>query len=204
MKIKAVILTILLAIQYASFGAESDGPFGLSWGMTKSQVGEYGVKLEPKAAQGNMEFLVAKSLPKNLSIAESYALSFDKKFHLQRVEMVSKDIDGDIYGTEGKTKFSALKESLTKKYGQPSIELERVGMKLWKDSDEFYQCLAYAGCGLWVALFEDKESGQNIGLALKGLGRGKGYIDLTYEGPKWSDVVDAIKQHQLKSDEGAL
>jgi len=181
-----------------------DGAFGLAWGMTKVQVEKLGVKLEPSSAKLGIETLTTEKLPKNVSIAEAYSLTFDRKHNLQKVMMVSKDIDNDPYGSEGKKKYAELKESLITKYGQPSDVLEKVGGKLWDEKDEFYQCLAYAGCGMWVALFEDKTSGQNIGLQLEGMTRGKGYIHLIYEGPKWSEVVDAMKAAEAQSDKDAL
>lgn len=110
----------------------------------------------------------------------------------------------DIFGSEGKKKFAALKEGLIKKYGNPSNEMERVGLELWDEPDEFYQCLAYNGCGLWIAIFEHKESGQNIVLSLKGLRRGEGLIELTYEGPMWSKVIYELEQRKLKADDSAL
>lgn len=200
MKIKLATLIICIFSSAACFGGENDGAFGLSWGMTKSQVEKLGIKVEPKSAQGRIETFIATSLPKNISITESYLLSFDNKFNLQKVEMMSKDIDGDIYGNKGKETYANLKEALIKKYGAVTNGLEKVGLKLYGEADEFYQCLAYDGCGMWTAVFRE----QGIVLSLKGLGRGKGYIYLVYEGPKWEGVVDALKARQLKADESAL
>jgi hypothetical protein len=116
--------------------------------------------------------------------------------------MISKDITGDIYGTDGKEQYSDLKSKLTKKYDIPD-SYEYVGRKLWDEPDEFYQCLAYPGCGTYASFFETK-SGETVSIALKGLGRGKGYLKITYEGPSWSDAVDAYRNKESKSDEDAL
>ena len=205
MKIKAILLMILItAVANTGFAREQDAPFGLVWGMTKVQAEKLGVRLEQSSSSDGLDIFKATSLPNSVSIAEFYSLTFDRTHHLQRIQMISKNITGDIYGTEGKEKYATLKDVLVKKYGQPTNGLERVGMELWNDADEFYQCLAYEGCGLWVAIFKHKESEQNILFALKGLGRGKGFIELCYEGPMWFEVVDALKQRRTKADEGAL
>ena len=103
----------------------------------------------------------------------------------------------------GKKKYTNLKSQLTKKYGNPTVSFERVGGKLWDETDEFYQCLAYPGCGDYIAFFKS-QSGASVVLELKGLGRGKGYLRISYEGPSWPDAVDAYKSKEAKSDEDAL
>ena len=197
------LFIVFIVFSPSSYSAES-GPFGLVWGMKESDIRSKGVKLERKSSDNNLERFNATSLPKNLSMSESYALIVHSRLGLQKVVMLSKDITGDVYGSEGKEAFADLKGKLTSKYGDPTNGLERVGMKLYEERDEFYQCLAYDGCGIWVALFEDKSQEDYVALALKGLGRGKGYIELTYEGPRWSDAVKARKSDISKSDADAL
>lgn len=204
MKFRLFIFSLICIIAAQSAFAEADAPFGLAWGMTKADVTRLGVILEPHSAHNGIEILKTSKLPKNLSIAEGYALSLDGKHNLQRIQMLSKNIDNDPTGRGGKNKYADLKKSLINKYGQPTFGTEKVGVKLWDEADEFYQCLAYSGCGMWASGWELKESGLTILLQLKGLGRGNGYIDLTYEGPKWSDIVDAVDARKAKADENAL
>lgn len=197
------LFVCFLLLSPVSFSAEN-GPFGLSWGLKESDLRSKGVKLERISSTINLEVFKTTYLPKNISISESYLIIIHRRFGLQKVVMVSKNITEDAYGSKGKEIFSDLKSKLTAKYGDPSNGLERVGIKLYEDIDEFYQCLAYDGCGMWVAMFEDKVQGEAVSLALKGMGRGEGYIELTYEGPKWSDAVDTQKSDESKSDADAL
>jgi hypothetical protein len=151
-----------------------------------------------------MSFYKTNHLPNDLSIAEQYTLVFDTEYNLQKIILISKDIDSDLYGSKGKEIFADLKSKLAKKYGNSTTGLEMVGRKLFNEQDEFYQCLAYEGCGDWIALYEDEKQGASVVLELKGLGRGKGYINITYEGPNWSNVVDALKQKESESDAKSL
>ena len=181
-------------------------PFGLEWGMTVQDAKDLGVEMQKSGAEGRLTIYSAESLPKNLSIAESYALVFDSQFSLIKIKMVSNNIENDPYGTEGKEKYSDLKHILVTKYGPPEegMSVELIGLALYDESDEFYQCLAYSGCGYWMAGFTDKTSGMIVGLQLKGLSRGKGYIVLSYEGPLFSDAVNAHKDDVTKTDDDAL
>ena len=200
--INKLLLPVFLFLPYASAMA-GDGPFGIIWGKSISETEALGVSCGEKVKKDRFTICKTTKLPKNLSISEQYALYFDKKYNLQKVTMVSKDITGDIYGSDGKEKYADLKTKLSKKYGEPTNSLEYVGGKLWNEADEFYQCLAYPGCGAYVSLFQSK-SGVAVVLELEGLGRGRGYISITYEGPSWSDAVDAYKNKESKSDEDAL
>lgn len=203
MRLKLVVIAALVIVESFVYATEINGPLGLSWGMTKEQVEKLGVKLNPSSTEGRVEDYTAKRLPNPLPMAEAYVLSFDQTHHLQRVIIFSKGITEDIHGSKGKEKFYLFKESLKKEYGNPTDELEVVARKLWYEGYDFYQCLSHYGCGLWVALFDDRENGQKITLQLKGLGRDGGFIKLTYEGPRWSDVVDAYEVPKSKADDSA-
>ena len=197
-------LTALVVIFWPTMSVADEGPFGITWGMTKYQVQALGVQMEPSSAKLGIQSFKATNLPKSISIADFYGLTFDTKRGLQKVTMISKDIVDDPYGSEGKKLYADVKDALVKKYGEPTFGLESVGAKLWDESDEFYQCLDYSGCGMWAAGFEDEEGGESILLQVEGMARGKGFIRLTYEGPKWSEAVDAMEANEAKTDADAL
>lgn len=200
--IKKLFLATLFLVQH-SIALADKAPFGLDWGKSIGEIEAEGVSCKGKVKDGRFTICRADKLPKNISISEQYALYFDEKFNLQKVVMVSKGITEDIYGLEGKEKYSDLKLKLTKKYGAPTDSLEYTGGELWDESDEFYQCLAYSGCGLYTSIFKS-QSGENVSLVLRGIDRGTGYIMITYEGPSWSESVDAYENKKSKSDEDAL
>ena len=117
--------------------------------------------------------------------------------------MYSEDIENDASGNKGKEQYKKIKINLQKKYGPPIHESEFSGLKLWKKWDEFYQCLAYDGCGYWLSAFKGKKSGL-IMLELEGVRRGRGFIKLTYEGPTWEAFMDAKEKIESKLDDDAL
>lgn len=203
------LLMLVLAISIL-FGAESfcaakevsNGPFGLTWGSSIDEVRALGIQLTEVDKKGRLTICMTTSLPKNLSIGKDYVLLFDSQYGLQKAIMISKAITDDVYGTKGKKIYSRLKLKLSKKYGTAEL-MEYVGEDLYNESDEFYQCLKYPGCGDWLSYF-DLDSNGFISLKLEGLRRGEGHIVLLYEGPMWSKVIDAKDKNISNSDDQAL
>ena len=198
---KTLLISIALIFAFPCIASEN-APFGLKWGVSVNDLRNQGIELQKGRAEGRLETFFAKSLPKNLSIAESYGLAFDQEFGLQKISMVSEDITDDAFGSKGKEMYDDIKSKLKNKYGEPTENWEYVGLVLYDESDEFYQCLSYDGCGSWASLFEDKE--QVVLVEIEGIRRGHGFIKLSYEGPKWKESFDARKAKSSKSDSDAL
>lgn len=200
MKFRAIIaITIFIPF----FAIADGGVFGTKWGSTVDELKSNGAVIIKKKDDGRLSIYSATSLPKNISIAETYQIIFHHGHGLQKIQMISKDISNDPSGMEGKSLYAKLKDGLINKYGQPGVERESTGNKLFEEDDEFYQCLAYAGCGAWIAFFKIPPNA-NVAIELKGLKRGKGYITLTYEGPKWDGIVDENRRNKAISDSSAL
>ena len=179
-----------------------DALFGLKWGMTTSEIKGFGISLSKVKGDRNLDFYSTTSLPKQLSDAESYTLVFSEG-KLVKLIAIGKDIANDPNGTDGKERFDVLKKSLQDKYGTPSTNYQSVGNKLFKEHDEFYQCLAYSGCGLWVALFTTPT--KVVAVELNGLRRGTGYIQVSAEAvPGWHEALEKVKSFKNRSDADAL
>lgn len=117
--------------------------------------------------------------------------------------LLSPHFTNDPTGSAGKERFEALTSTLTEKYGKPSDKYQTVGNKLFKEYDEFYQCLANSGCGMWISIYAPVD--KDISVELKGLRRGSGYIVLTVESkPQWSNALDVFKTRKNSSDKEAL
>ncbi|MGB6114971.1 MAG: hypothetical protein WBF97_07775 [Comamonas sp.] len=176
--------------------------FGLKWGMTPADVKSAGVNLTKTKGDRNLEIFRASSVPRGLSDFESYHFIFaDGK--LVKLWGLSKDIVNYPAGITGKQQFDALRLALTEKYGKPKQNYQSTGNKLFKEYDEFYQCLAYSGCGIWVVGFE--VPGKYISLELKGQRRGMGYLDITSEAqPQWDNALEVYKSRKAISDKDAL
>lgn len=150
------LLVLLFVIQFVAMSSD-DAMFGLQWNMSPKQVEAMGVNLIKKEVHGNLHIYETDSLPKQVSVAESYVLLFDEDSQLVKIRMNSMTISSDIYGTEGKERFDELLTSLKKKYKVKDTYCY-VGNKLYDESDEFYQCLMYDGCGTWASFLEGDKS----------------------------------------------
>lgn len=202
MSILRLIIAAAIGIAWGAPAGAQTGPFGFNWGTPFADASRGGQMTVTKR-EGQFTFVKTATVPSNLSIAETYSLIFHDEHGLQKVAMFSKDFKDDPFGTSGKRTFHTLKESLNEKYGKPSSGTETTGLKLYKDSDEFYQCLAYSGCGMWAALWEPKTGG-SIALEIKGGRRGQGFVVLTYEGPEWESAIDAHRSNASSKDKNAL
>ena len=200
-KIAVTFLSIFF-VHAAIADDNKDAIFGLKWGMMISEIRGLGISLNKEKRDRNLEIYSTPSLPRQLSDAEKYFLTFsDGK--LVKVSAIGKKILNDPSGREGKERFSVLKNSLGEKYGPPSFSYESTGNKLYKEYDEFYQCMAYDGCGMWAAAFD--APGKMVAVELNGLSRGTGFIKVIAEAvPEWNNALDKMKSFKNQSDSDAL
>ena len=190
-----IFICVLLISVYAYAGNEA--MFGLNFGQTPKEIRALGSTLTFKDNNKNFSSYTCNSLPKNSSSAESYTLIFSDD-SLVKVIMIGNTISNDIYGSDGKEAFINTFELLKKKYIVHLFRTE-LGLELYDESDEFYQCLAYDGCGLYAAIL--KNDSKNITLQLKGLERGKGYLILTAEAvPEFEKALEKSKLTTNKGD----
>ena len=201
------ILIILTAFFFLSLKAavEIKAPFGFEWDQTKSDLSSKGFDLLDCSISESIpiESCQLKNSPKKYSKADFFFLVFASGEGLQKVSMIGKNITSDAYGTSGKEQYSSLKTTLSKKYGKPSDVFEWTGRELYKDADEFYECLKYQGCGTQASYWLDDVEG-TISLDIKGVSRGTGYITITYESKRWSDILDRFNNENNSADEESL
>ena len=193
---------IALAESHAQNYGKYAAPFGLEWGLSKEQVTAMGVELtSTNPVKG---IYTAKTLPKNLSDAEDYVLVFKQEFGLVKVSALTSDITRDVYGSKGKERYSQLKTAVANKYGKPDDEFEYTDHGI--DSDQFYQCLAYDGCGAWASYWADTEgeTDGSIALNIRGVSRGTGFIHLSYESAAYYTAKEQEEAEKSRSDEDSL
>ena len=191
----------LVVFSASVHSAELEAPLGLQWGQTQKQVKAKGVTLyNCEKVQAGFTHCFAKNLPKPLSFADAYLLGFHPK--LQYVLVGGKDIVDDPYGIKGKKQFADLKQRLIAKYGKPDFSFEKVGAKLYDDSDEFYQCLSYTGCGGWYVSWKIGDA--SVVIEMQGASRGKGWIKLSYESKDFQRLLDEAKARQADTDDAGL
>lgn len=178
-------------------------PFGLEWGMLRQEIIAKGVTLASQGMHEWQKVYKTKAVPKNLSDADFYYLGFDGNDRLVKAVYFGKTITGDLYGIEGKQKYGRLKDKLTARYGSGQ-SFEYMGRKLYDESDEFYQCLAYDGCGSWNTYWGGKENGL-IALSLNHANRrGRGYIRLGYESALFYKRAEEWDSRADSKDDEAL
>ena len=210
MKTLKYIFTLLLIILSGYSFSEISAPSEMQWGQTQSELKRSGLSIRDCKISGDVEYCLASGHDKPISFAEAYYLYFLPSYGLQKVLVIGKDITGDVYGSEGKGTYSKVKDSLIRKYpeadGYEHSSFEYTGNKLYKESDEFYQCLKYDGCGSWQTFIS---GANNIDLgyfivAIKGSSRGTGYINLTYESPNWGKYLDEMNDKKSAKDDEAF
>jgi hypothetical protein len=196
-----LVFALLIASANADARFGNDAMFGLKWGMSRAEVQKLGVSLESKEEGNGIATYRTASLPKNLSDIDFYILFFAND-RLVKISAVGDTIENDPSGREGKERYEALKASLTDKYGSGKSS-EITGVSLYKDYDEFYQCLNYSGCGMWATIFNTEDRVMLV--EIEGVGRGTGYITIKAESvPEFSAALNDKRQAESESDKDAL
>jgi len=183
---------------------DQNNVFGMEFGISLETAKSLGLVASFMKEEGGIGWYKVTALPKHPKETDTVLAAFTSD-GLQKVVWISEEITGDAYGIEGKQKFAYYEDIMTEKYGLPSkeISLKLTGLSLYKDSDQFYQCLAYEGCGNWSAGWDGSFGIVILRLASTG-SRGTGWIQITYEGPKWGAAVDALKSKQREQDRSAF
>lgn len=183
--------------------AEKEAPFGLKWGMSEEQLESEGITLTEATREEGVVSYTTSELPRNLSEIDFYQVFFSEKRGLQKITVLGETIKNDARGSKGKETFDYYVDIVSDRYGQPTQEIDYIGIKLYKDPDEFYQCLAYDGCGLWATLWEERK-GVNSMVQVKGISRGEGFVTIHIEGPKWKTVLKDVEDKKRQSDRDAF
>lgn len=179
-------------------------PFGFTWSQTKGELEALGIEMTCEIfPDTGINSCTTNSSPKRFSQAESFYLYLVPGRGLQKVMMFEETIDGDSTGSEGKSRYGKLKSALAKKYGEPK-SYEWIGLKLYDERDEFYQCLEYDGCGSYASYWVNDQLLGTIVVKINGLRRGEGWIQLTYESKDWGNLLNEIKAKTAAADEDLL
>lgn len=177
MRIAAIILVSFLASTQVYAEGEVSAPVGLAWGMSGEKlITEF--SSVPTDSPDELKLYKIENPPIKIPDFDLVYGAVDNKYGLVRVVLIKKFV-GDIYGHDGFELYKKYKEILKGKYGKPD-SFEYIGKKLYKESDEFYQCLSYGGCGAYTSFFPEKNN-SGLYIELKGYGRGVGALRVIYE-----------------------
>lgn len=186
---KNLLVLILFLFAGVSFADEDsvgfNAPAGFTWGDTKSQIEAEGVSFGKCKKVKHFLRCSARSAPKNISFVKGYLLMFDAQSErLVQVLVAWDSIKNDSFGKKGKKQYDGLKNALMSKYPDSKIRsTERVGDRVFRDRDEFYECLNYGiKCGAWVSVFSwDSGNESRILLGIRANSLGEGNIAILYE-----------------------
>jgi hypothetical protein len=196
MKITLALISLFIA---SAFSQDSlPAPFGLKWG---APISSFKCNKIDTLAEKNILVCKTDKVPKNIPTIEKYMLVISYNFGLMKVVALGVDIGNDTYGGDGKKRYNEFKDLLTIKYGNPTSTYEYIGAKVYTDSDEFYQCLKYDGCGSMASFWKIGDA--TIMLSLEGLDRGLGFVNIVYESQllnKHSEIVK--KEENAKLQDG--
>ena len=163
-------------------------PFGLKWGMKQGDLSELGIKVGERTQTGELTVVKAEEIPDAFADTKMVNMLFDRQLGLVKVRWISYDIEADPNGSLGRSKYGEMKAIIASQLGEPTDETLVVGARLFDQEDEFYQCLAYEGCGVWSALWEHSPSG-GVLLSVEGVGAGKGFVQIDYESANWQQAA---------------
>lgn len=176
--INCLVLVVVCAVAYA-------GPFGMEWGMTKEQLENVGT-LELQHQEElftSFDFIPKKSH----SAFESYQLILGTDEGLVKIVAYGNDITCNDYGTQLKSEFNSMKDSLVKNYGKVSNTFDFNSSSTWDEADDWMMSL-YLDKRVFAVFWELQDI--SIMLEAKATSSSKGYIKLTYENDKWGEILD--------------
>jgi hypothetical protein len=168
-----VFRTLVLYILLSS-NALADGPFGLRMGMTPDDVGLN----HEEVRRGLYKF---STVPQPHSGFEYYILKFAPSTGLCWIKGVGENIQGSAYGVSLRAGFSALKDQISKVYGQPEDMDVLMPGSIWDELRDYMMALVKNERVL-ISTWDvsGKRDLKQVGLMANALRRDVGYLTLEY------------------------
>lgn len=169
----------IIGLYFISFNSMS-APFGTEMGMTKTEIGINSTHKEISAYRWGL-----KSLPKTSKLFESYVVTVTPKNGLCYLRAVGVDISTSRYGTDLKSTFDKINNSLKKKYikGEDNDMLSHGS--IWNEPRDYMMGLVKKE--RFLVTFYNKEKGSTMSenvktvmLKASALSSEKGFITLDY------------------------
>jgi hypothetical protein len=155
-----VLVFSILSGPFAAALAESEAPFGLSWGVSAEQLKASGVGLQLRLPDNTGVRFAAANLPKALSDLGEAILSFGNNDKLHKIEAISEDVTNDPAGIRLKARYATLSRALTRKYGK-GVTRHKI-LEPWTRRNDFLTGI-YRGSSRYYTDF----IGENVTIRLK-------------------------------------
>ena len=186
-----VLFTLFARMAFAE--AVQPAPVGLTWHTSAVDlVRKYSAEKLRVNKKDSTTLYFIKRAPKKLNDFDSIYGVVHNEHGLVKI-ILSKDFVRDAYGDEGRKSYLKYKAILSEKYGKAE-SYEYTGKMTYSGKDEFYQCLAYQGCGGYASFYH------GVSLELVGYSRGYGTLKITYVADNMDNIVS---QQQQANDEQA-
>ena len=183
-RITVLLIIILCCVSMLFAEAKERGPFGTTWLSSKEELEKDGTLTlyEDFGDYATYEF----SPKKSHSAFDMYLVLILKDIGLVKIVAGGKDIKCSGYGTELRSAFESMKESLTKTYGSAVEEQDYNASSVWSDPEDWMYALKFGHRRLasyWetetlVVLLEACADYITVG-----------YLTLTYEHEKWNEYL---------------
>lgn len=165
----------------------SPAPVGLTWHTSAVDlVRKYSAERLRVNKKDSTTLYYIKRAPKKLNDFDSIYGVVHNQHGLVKI-ILSKDFIRDAYGDEGIKNYLKYKTILSEKYGKAE-SYEYTGKMTYAGKDEFYQCLAYQGCGGYASFYH------GVSIELVGYSRGYGTLKITYVADSMDNIVSEQQQ----------
>jgi hypothetical protein len=183
-KFIAAVVLLITSVCYA------DAPLGLKWGESVNELKDKGITFYTKSPIEEKIFTVwnVKNVPIEMPGASGYVFLTHKTQGLQKVVVLMDINKDDPYGTESKSDYAKVKESLIAKYGDPQDTIEGIKFYTTDVPGFFYLCLKDKHCGAFMTFFELNKT--NILLQIIPINSQSGYVEIMYE----SQTYEGLKK----------
>jgi hypothetical protein len=155
MRLLGVVICCSFAGTTVQGDDKSNGPFGLTWGISAEQTRALGVQLIETPDKRFGTTYAATKLPKVISDVENVYLTFGYDDQLWRVAALSRTFDNDPSGNSVRARYNELVTVLGDKYGRGRQEHYQ-DTQMWKASTEFVMGVKL-GRSHWYTNFETKD-----------------------------------------------
>lgn len=188
-----VMVLLSLCARMANAGVGQSAPVGLTWHISAVDlIRKYSAEKLRVNKKDSTTLYYIKRVPKKINDFDSIYGVVHNEHGLVKI-ILSKDFIRDAYGDEGRKSYLKYKTLLSEKYGKAE-SYEYTGKMTYSGKDEFYQCLAYQGCGGYASFYH------GVSLELVGYSRGYGTLKITYVA---DDIDKIVTEQQQVNDEQA-
>lgn len=152
-----VVFAVFYLSQTAGVLGQAEGPLGLTWGNSVSELRASGVELKDVREMNDFgKSYLASNLPRALSDQTTTVLSFGHDDKLWRIVLLGRAVDNNPAGYALKQRYEELKQTLEEKYGKPTT-YHSVGDSFCAKDENFLYCI-HSGKRFWTSSFSANQT----------------------------------------------